>query len=82
MATAKFTNGAYDCIHCGERSGSPRVFCKSCGTAEGRAKVDEENKKIFAAAGKEFICEYCEREQKHKALASIRKQEEKGGVEQ
>lgn len=47
------------CLHCGESIGIQSTFCRNCKDADGRAKMDRENKKIFAEAGLEFNCGYC-----------------------
>lgn len=51
--------GIYLCVHCGDRFKSEVKLCKNCNTAEKRAAMDEENKKVFEAQGLVFHCGYC-----------------------
>lgn len=48
------------CLHCGDEIGINQKYCKNCGTAGDRRKMDEDNKKIFADAGlKKEECKQC-----------------------
>ena len=60
MATKQsFANGIWECVHCGERMGTARKFCKFCETAEGRRNVDKQNEEAWAAQGKVYKCKMC-----------------------
>ena len=43
MATAKFSNGIFECAYCGERYGKAAKHCKTCQTQAGRKKIFDEN---------------------------------------
>jgi hypothetical protein len=51
------------CEHCGDQYTSlSKGICGKCSTPEKRAKLDEENKKIFEESGMEFDCRFCSQE--------------------
>lgn len=43
MAIPKYTNGIFECAHCGERFASKAVHCKDCRTQLGRKKIFDAN---------------------------------------
>ena len=61
MATAKYGNGIYICMHCGDYMGTDKKLCKNCDSADKRREMDKENEAIATSHGRTFRCPYCAR---------------------
>lgn len=65
FTTPKTTGAIIVCCHCGDLFTSlPKGLCGKCSTPEKRAKLDEENRKIWLESKSltPFVCKFCERE--------------------